>query len=136
LKERETGTFRVGQKEFLDWFGNPTGNFVMAGMPPRVKELLGARTDILVFSKETLAKQKSNHPEIAAEDYIGVLNGIPDCGEIYRTRDYHIGLVVKSQEAWAVVIKTTRDYAESYMVSLHRLNKDTLVALRKMSRVH
>jgi hypothetical protein len=132
----EVEAFHVGQKEFVDWFGNPEGDFVMANLPPHIKELLRAKSDALVFSYETLVKQKSNHPEIAAEDYVSVLNGIPGCGEIYRTRDYHVGLVVKDRQAWAVILKTTKDYAESYMVSLHRLNKDTLVALRKMSRAY
>jgi hypothetical protein len=127
--------FHVGRREFKKWFDAPDGDFVMGNLPPHIRELLGAKSDALIFSQETLAKQKNNHPGISAKDYVSVLNGIPACGEIYRTRDHHIGLVVKSRKTWAVVIKTTRDGAESYMVSLHRLRDHSLIQVQKLTRI-
>jgi hypothetical protein len=85
-----------------------------------------------VFSADTLAKQKSRHPEIGAEEYVKAIGGIQNrYVPIYRTRDRHIGLVVVDGRHWAMIIKTTEDRSESYLVSLHRLDEHSLAQFQK-----
>jgi len=130
--------FQIDPERFKEWFEapDPDGDFAMPNLPQRIREALGTEATSLVFSAETLAKQKRRHPEITVNDYVGVLNGIPHCNEIYKTRDFHVGLVVNDQKTWAVILKTTVNRMESYMVSLYRLNKDALATFRKAERVH
>jgi len=123
--------FQVDGGKFQTWHDSPTSNFVVPGLPPHIKKALGTNADSLIFSAETLDKQKRHHSDITASDYVSVLNAVPRCKEIYRTCDLHIGLVVIERKPWAVILKTTADRKETYMVSMHRLNDHTLPRFRQ-----
>jgi len=130
--------FGVGKKEFSDWFRKPDKNLVINGLPPHIREALGTEATSLTFSAETLAKQKAHHPEICADEYTKVINKINGRNvPIYRTsKDRHICLVVSGGRRWAVILKTTGDLRESYLVSLYRVSEaHSLARIQKHSRI-
>jgi hypothetical protein len=128
--------FYVDNERFRGWFDNPQGDFTIGNLPSHIKELLETKADYLIFSPETLAKQKKHHPEITVNAYVGLLNKVMGCEEIYQTRDHHIGLIVAEKKPWAVIIKSTKDKLESYLVSLHRLDEHSLKQIQKLPRLY
>jgi len=125
----------VDEKSFKEWFDNPQENFIIDNLPSHIKEALETNADSLIFSQETLIKQKTNHPEITVKDYTKVLNKIIGCKEIYERGERHIGLVVEAEDFYRLILKTTNDYAEAYITSLHKINKDSLKAFRRSKRI-
>jgi hypothetical protein len=124
--------FRVGRREFKRWFDAPSGNFVMGSLPPRIRELLGAKSDALIFSQETLAKQKGSHPDISAKVYVGALNKIWDCTETYPDGPNHIRAIVKTGgKSYRLVLKATQDRTEVYLASLYRQREKDLRRVRR-----
>jgi len=118
--------FQIDPRQFNEWFDDPDGSFVMPNLPQRVREALGTEATSLVFSAETLAKQKAKHSEILADDYIRIINRLCERWETIPTKDCHVALIVKEDKTWAVIIKATTDGNQAYLVSLHGLRNKNL----------
>jgi hypothetical protein len=132
VPEDETRVFRVGRREFKRWFDAPSRNFVMGSLPPRIRELLGAKSDALIFSQEMLAKQKGSHPDISVKVYVGALNKIRDCTEAYPDGPNHIRAIVKvGGKSYRLALKATRDRTEVYLASLYRQREKDLRRVRR-----
>jgi hypothetical protein len=128
--------FNVDGEKFLEWFDDPKGNFVIDDLPPYIKEALGTQADSLIFSTDTLTKQKEHHPKISPEEYVRVLNKIGNRDvEMYQTKDRHVDVVIVDGQYWAAIIKTTEYRHENYLVSLYRLNEQSIVQFRKRKRI-
>jgi len=125
----------VDEKSFKEWFDNPKNNFTVGDVSQHIKEALKTEADKLLFSKDSLEKQKEHHPGIAKMEYFNVLKGIPSCNEIYSAKNGNIGLVVKTEDYFRLILKTTEDRQEAYIVSLHRLNDRSLAQFRKLPRI-
>jgi hypothetical protein len=129
--------FNVDKEAFSKWFNDPQGNFVIDGLPPHIKEALGTQADSLIFSADTLAKQKEHHWKISPEEYVKVLNKINDRNvEMYRDGECKIALLIKDEAWYRTILKATHDRMEVYMVSLHKINQDhSLIQARKRPRI-
>jgi hypothetical protein len=123
-------TFSVGAKEFKSWFDKPESNLVIPNLPSHIKEVLGTEANSLIFSTESLEKQKKAHNDLSEEDYVNVLNKAGGCKEIYDRGDRHIGLLIEAGRPYLVVIKPTMDKREAYMVSMRKLENRHVRKLR------
>jgi hypothetical protein len=114
----------------------PKVNYVIGNLPPYIKEILRAKSETLLFSADGLAKQLNHHPDLTTKEYASVFDKLKDCKEIYEGKDARIALIVKDGRHYAVLMKTTRSKTENYLVSLHRLDKDSLGVFRKLKRIY
>ena len=89
--------------------------------------MLGTKTDSVFFSADGLAKQLYEHPELVMTEYRGVIEQIKGCQKIYPDKKLHVALIVsKNDIAYRVVLKTTDGHSEVYLLSLHKMNGDSL----------
>ena len=115
----------------------PKKNYVVSKLPPYIRELLNeTKAESLFFSTDTLAKQLKHHPELTPAEYVSVFNKLKSCDEIREAKYGRIALIVKDGQCYAVLLKTTDDKLENYIVSLYRLNKDSLREFRKLKRIY
>lgn len=59
----------VSGQTFAEWYRKPAGAFPLAYLSPEVAARLGAKTQLVGLSEETLAKQLREHPEITLDEY-------------------------------------------------------------------
>jgi len=112
----------------------PKENFVVKDLPAHIKEALGTSAESLFISPNNMAKQLYKHPELTAKEYFDVFGKMKDCKEIYQSGDFRIALIVKNDIWYRLILKSTTDHTEAYMVSLHRLHTSTLKEIRKKSQ--
>jgi hypothetical protein len=147
--------FSVDEAKFVEWFDRmearytelmeqygdvdkvrrrmPQENITIDNPPRQIQEALKTTAESLVFSPDSLAKQLDHHPEITSAEYISVMNKIKDCTgkTIFPEGSHRAVLLVVDGQAYKVVLKTTKTRSEIYMLSLHRLNDDSLEAFLK-----
>lgn len=121
---RASLTDLVEGQAFSEWYRQPAGNFALAYLGRQAAKEMGATTQLVVFSDETLAKQLDHHPEITIDEYAKVQEAI-DVGQHApgnkpNTRVY----LLEEGDGYVVVIKVTQSGDEIYMTSLRRLSKD------------
>ena len=138
--QRELGLspFHVDPEEFAEWFDSELlkpldtrEHFVIPNLPLPIREALGTEADSLIFSHQTLKKQRIEHPEITHEAYSKVLNKLKDFPEAYPTRPLHVGVIVEAERPYLVVLKAVKGKPEVYMVSLHISRNSYLRQIRK-----
>jgi len=127
---QKSQAFQIDPKRFQDWFDDPEGGFIMPNLPQRIREALGTEATSLIFSPETLAKQKVSHPDLSAENYVGVLSKVGGCVEFYDRGQSHIGLIIEAEHPYMVAIKPTVNRLEAYMVSLRKIEPRQIRSLR------
>lgn len=104
---------------FIAAAGAEEGAFPVAILQPADKTLIGAQSQTVQFSSESLAKQAAAHPEIGLPDYQKV-QSIIDGGAVYRQDDVRL-VYLKLDDVWyRATIKMTQDGSELYLVSLIR----------------
>lgn len=59
----------VSGPAFSEWYRKPAGSFPLAFIGKEVAERLGAKTQLVALSEDTLAKQLREHPEIILDEY-------------------------------------------------------------------
>ena len=114
----------------------PKSSIAIHCLPPQARKMLGTKAGPIFFSADGLAKQLFEHPELAASEYQSVLSKLDQCKEIYQSKDLHVVLILHNRRWYQVVVKTTSDRHEAFLVSLHRLNKDSLAFARKAKRIY
>lgn len=113
----------VNGPAFADWYKAPSGNFAMAYLERETAASMGAKTQLVVMSDETLAKQLRHHPEIQFQEYRWVQAAIDD-GVVVPGNQVNSTVYLLEQPGYVVVVKVTRDGQEIYMTSLRRLSRD------------
>ena len=102
--------------------GTRHGDFAVAVAPNRVLAAIGGRSRTVRLSAETAAKRRRAHPDLKPDDY-ALVQRILDGGELFRSGPHHaLGFVEIDGRVWRAVYKATRDGAETYVVSLHRVD--------------
>ena len=115
----------------------PKKNYVVSKLPLYIRELLNeTKAESLFFSTDTLAKQLKHHPELTPAEYVSVFNKLKSCDEIREAKYGRIALIVKDGQYYAVLLKTTDNKLENYLVSLHRLDERALLQFRKLKRIY
>ncbi len=110
--------------------GAEQGAFPVAVLNPPDKTLLGASSQTVLLSSDSLKKQVAAHSEIGRADYANV-QAIIDGGEVFRQGDNRL-VYMKIDDIWyQAVVKVTQDGKELYLVTLFRTSERELASTRK-----
>jgi hypothetical protein len=118
----------------------PKEMFVIDGLSSAIQEKLDTTADSLFFSADGVAKQVLHHPDMKAQEYVGVLNKINDCKSdyIYTVKDQKVGLLLYNGDWYKVILKTANNQTETYVVSMFWLSekdyKKELAIIEKLKR--
>ncbi|MBH2032401.1 MAG: hypothetical protein I8H73_06070 [Pseudomonadales bacterium] len=114
----------VNGQTFAEWYRKPAGAFPLAYLSPEVAARLGAKTQLVGLSEETLDKQLREHPEITLDEYpmvqAAIDRGMELPGNGLNDRVY----VLDEPDGYVVVIKVTRAGNEVFMTSMRRLSRE------------
>lgn len=114
----------VSGQTFAEWYRKPAGAFPLAYLSSEVAARLGAKTQLVGLSEETLAKQLREHPEITLDEYpmvqAAIDRGMELPGNGLNDRVY----VLDEPDGYVVVIKVTRAGNEVFMTSMRRLSRE------------
>ena len=113
----------------------PKVNYVVSSLPKYIREALGTMAESLWFSAEDFAKQLNHHPELTITEYANVFNKIKDCTEIYESGALKVALITEYERPYVVILKTTGNHSEAYIVSLHTSRSGYLKRIRKHKRL-
>ncbi|MGL4906000.1 MAG: hypothetical protein ACRC38_04445, partial [Plesiomonas sp.] len=115
VKEMVTGP------SFAAWYQRPAGAFPVAYMERSAAAELGASTQLVSLSEETLAKQLRHHPELTVDEYLWVQQAI-DEGEAIPGNQPNSTVYLLEEHGYVVVLKVTRDGKQVFLTSLRRLS--------------
>ncbi|MDK4689687.1 hypothetical protein [Kingella negevensis] len=87
----------------------------------QVQTWLGASTNKVWLSEDTLIKQLFNHGELGIEVYRRIPNILTAADLILRVDDLKIAFLIDGEEMYKLVLKTTQERDELYFVSLFKM---------------
>lgn len=113
------------------FLADPHGMVQVGRLPPDTLRRLGAKSDAVLLSAETLAKQRAHHPDLTDALYHDVVAAVLRAPEWTMPNvPLHLRLLrVHQGRMTSVVIKRTRDNAQTLLVNAHYLGRKTLRAL-------
>jgi len=124
----------VSGQAFSEWYSKPAGSFPLAFIGQAVAERLGAKTQVVALSEDTLAKQLRKHPEITQDEYTMVQAAI-DRGREILDADGSLIYVLEEDDGYVTVLKATKTGKAVFMSSLRRLSKDAARRDRELQRL-
>ena len=124
----------VGGEAFAEWYRRPAGAFPLAYLSRQVAERMGARTQLVALSEDTLAKQLREHPEITRGEY-SMVQATLDRGREILDRDGSLIYVLEEEDGYVTVLKATKSGKAVFMTSLRRLSRDAARRDREMQRL-
>ncbi|MGE8453322.1 MAG: hypothetical protein ACN6OP_22480 [Pseudomonadales bacterium] len=124
----------VGGETFAEWYRKPAGAFPLAYLGKETAARLGAKTQLVALSEDTLAKQLREHPEITLEEYVIVQAAIDQGEQIQDARDGSLIFILESQ-GYVTVIKATKSGKGVFMTSLRRLSARQAQRDRELRRL-
>jgi hypothetical protein len=124
----------VSGQAFSEWYSKPAGSFPLAFIGQAVAERLGAKTQLVALSEDTLAKQLRKHPEITQDEYTMVQTAI-DRGREILDADGSLIYVLEEDDGYVTVLKATKTGKAVFMSSLRRLSKDAAKRDRELQRL-
>lgn len=126
---------QAGGPGFARFYARPEGRWPIGVLPSEDAALIGAKSPVVLFSAESVGKQKLNHKDMAAADYVLVQDAI-DRGERIRQSPLKLSYVLDEPEGGGVVVvKATRSGVEVYLVSSWKFGKDVRDRARELARL-
>ena len=113
---------------FSDWFAAPKGAWPLARIPAEDAQAIGAeKARIGNLSNETLVKQKREHPEIKATEYLEAQSVIDH--HTNKAHDHASMIYVREEEnrkrgGYVLVVKATRSGETLWITSYRRLPRN------------
>jgi hypothetical protein len=104
--------------------------FPVAVLPDKAARLIGTQASIVRISSETAKKQRAHHPEIQADEYTEIQQVI-DEGEFVQQDEKRLAFFRRLHRWYVVVLKSTRDGRELYLLSFFRANDRTVRQIRE-----
>ena len=89
----------------------------------QAQKWLGAKTDKVWLSEDTLIKQFFNHDELGVDVYHTIAAGLNHAEKIIQLDDKKIALFKFYDEIFEIIIKTTNKRDELYVVSIFKADK-------------
>lgn len=120
---------------FSEWCRRPAGSFPLAYLAPDAASQLGARTQLVALSEDSLAKQLREHPEITPEEYAMVQHAVDRGREIVDSRDGSLSYVLEEKDGYVVVIKATKTGKAVFLTSMRRLSSQEAQRDRELRRL-
>ncbi|WP_447588658.1 phage head morphogenesis protein [Aquipseudomonas campi] len=124
----------VGGEAFAEWYRKPAGSFPLAYLSRAAAERMGAKTQLVAMSEDTLAKQLREHPEITLGEY-PIVQAAIDRGEaVLDARDGSL-IYILEEEGYVTVIKATKTGKAVFLTSLRRLSSRAANRDRELQRL-
>lgn len=137
--DTKTAIDQVGQyfsAAFPAWRQTPHGNLPLLVLERMTGAEIGAKTQIVLLSPDTLRKQAEHHPELTQEDYEKAQDVIKR-GQRFKQNERKLAFMIDEPNGRAVIIKVTKNGDELYATSIWRLSsKDErrIKAMRKLMK--
>ncbi len=110
----------VGADLFARFFnGKMDGEFPIAVLSPTEKDLLGAESQTVLLSRESIDDHIKSHPEITVADY-RLVQQIIDQGEIYQQGEARLIYIQVGEVTYRAVLKRTADGLKNYFLTLFK----------------
>ncbi len=106
--------------DFAAFFTNKLpGYFPVAVLSTQEKELLGSKSQAVLLSSESLAKQLEAHPDMTLKDY-RMIPEIVAQGEVYQQGEERLIYLWSKGTLYRASLKRTDDRLENYFLSLFK----------------
>lgn len=99
--------------------GGLAGEFPVAVLSPADRAALGAESNVVLLSQESLAGHVAKHPEITLEDYRKI-QAILDKGEVYKQGDARLIYITIDGVTYRAALKRTADGRKNYFLTLFK----------------
>lgn len=105
--------------------GEIKGEFPVAVLKPEDQKILGAESQVVLLSQESLAAHIAKHPEIGLDDYRKIQQ-LLDGGAVYRVPGRHERLIyiTLDQVLYRAALKKTADGRKNYFLTLFRVKTE------------
>ena len=130
---KSTAVRSVTSEAFTSWAANPVGAFPVAVLPQQYITMLGASTDVVRLSAETMIKQQRVHPELAASEYAFVQDTVDRGRGIYETDGSIVFLL--EEDRYVSVVKATASGKALFLTSFRRLSSEDAKRQREIQRL-
>ncbi|MDW3711899.1 phage minor head protein [Pseudomonas sp. 2023EL-01195] len=107
---------------FSSWYTQPAGRFPVALLPKVAAERLGAPSQVLSLSEETLAAQLKGQPRIVMEDYQQLQN-LLDAGALIEQRGGVLLYVLEQADGSVLAAEVERNGAAVQLTRLRRMTR-------------
>ncbi|MBF0516366.1 MAG: minor capsid protein [Nitrospirae bacterium] len=116
-----SGLTGVDFKAFYDGISN--GNFPVAVLSDEDKKNIGATSQVVLLSDESLAKNKANHPELTAEEYSKIPDIISsDADVIIQDGELTLVFIKINDRYYNAVVKATGSGKTLFLTSFRRVD--------------
>lgn len=129
----DTGLTGPDFKAFFD--GKLKGNFPVAVLDAKYMKEIGAKTQTVYLSDETLAKNLANHPELGLQEYQKLPDFIADANLIIEKEGQFLVFIRQEDNYYFTVVKTTQDREELYMTSFRHTNLKNIEDEKRKGRI-
>jgi hypothetical protein len=110
----------VGAKVFERFFyGKQAGEFPIAVLSAQDQALLGAETNTVLLSRESIDTHLEKHPEVGLVDYRKVQD-IIDNGQIYQQGSARLIYITDDGQTYRAALKRTGDGLKNYFLTLFK----------------
>lgn len=117
----------IDAAKFAKWWKYPKESIPIATVPKKMREAMQTKTHEALLSKDTLEKQKENHPELEWYEYL-LINHITTKNDGAIFKDGSIAVVVKGvlDRLYLAVFKVTKDRKEVYCTSFRETDREDI----------
>lgn len=130
---RPAGVRALAGDAFAAWADKPVGNWPVGVLAAEKVAALGAQTDVVRLSADTMGKQMREHPEILAEEYRHVQDALERGMTIQESEQAMIFLL--EDEGYVSVVKATKTGRAAYLTSFRRLSSEAAKREREIARL-
>ncbi len=120
-------------KRFFE--GKTDGNFPVAALDENYQKEIGAQSQVVLMSGESLKKNKDAHPDIGLSDFQKLQTVIEKASVIVKKQDRILVFIKDNSKYYFSVIKTTEDKQELFLTSYRHTNKDDIEREKKTGEV-
>jgi SPP1 gp7 family putative phage head morphogenesis protein len=122
-------------KFFIEAGGKITGAIPVAVLPKEYVKAIGAKTNIVQLSSDTLQKNAEHHPEITAQDYFNLQTIIEKAQLIVQDGPNTMVFLQVEDKLYYAAIKATQTGNGLFMTSLRLAHEGDIEQIRKKGRV-
>ncbi len=122
--------------DFTRFFkGKVGGTFPVAVLDKASREAIGSKSQVVLFSDQTLSKNVAAHPEFALADYQRLPALVDQAQLIVQDGDQTVVFLQVEEKFYFGAIKATADGTENYLTSFRPARKSDIRTIRKKGKV-
>ena len=108
--------------QLIDEYSNTKSTYSLGDLPQNIQLLLNSYTSELKISLTNLVKNIAKHPEIDINTIENTLELIKKAKNVKLTNDKVIIELFENNNYYQIVIKTTKNKTENFLLSVHNSN--------------